>query len=90
MDKDLIIKKLKSFKKKISKQIKIDKMIFFGSLANNKGHKYSDVDLLIISPEFKEQRYVKRPIPIYKEWDLNLPVDILCYTPKEIKERINV
>lgn len=69
----------------MSKEIKIDKMIFFGSRATGKAKKYSDVDLVVISPEFKNKRFVKRSFQSYKKWDLDYPVDILCYLPEEFK-----
>ncbi|MBI2151377.1 nucleotidyltransferase domain-containing protein [Candidatus Woesearchaeota archaeon] len=89
MDNKAIIKSLKAYKKKISKKIKVDKMIFFGSMVNGKPHKYSDIDLLVVSTGFIKKRYVQRPLWLYKEWDLDFPADILCYTPEEIKERKN-
>jgi len=86
MDKK-IIKSLKEYKKKISHDIKVKQMIFFGSRAKGKLHKYSDIDLIIVSPEFKKQRYIHRSLDLYRKWNLDFPVDLLCYTPQEIKER---
>ena len=81
-----IEKKLREFKKELSKQIKIEKMIFFGSLVKGKGHKYSDVDLMIISPQFRRKDYRDRSLGFYKYWSLDLPFDFLCYTPEEFKK----
>lgn len=81
-----IERELKKFKKSLSKRIEIEKIIFFGSLAKGKGHKYSDVDLIIISPEFRGKEFRDRPLGFYKYWNLDLPFDFLCYTPEEFKK----
>ena len=68
-------------------------MILFGSYATGKYTKDSDVDLLIISPDFNEKRFTKRSIGFYKFWNLDLPVDYICYTPTEfenLKKRISL
>ena len=44
-----LTKELALFKKRLSKKMPIDKMIFFGSRAIGKAKKYSDVDLIIVS-----------------------------------------
>ena len=83
MDKDKIIKELKKFKKKN----KIDKMIFFGSRANSKYTKYSDIDLIVISPKFKKIKSFKRAPVLRLKWKLDYPVDLLCYTPEEFEKK---
>ena len=91
--KENIKKELKEFKKKLSNRIKIDRMIFFGSLAKGRGHKYSDVDLVIISPQFRGKEFRDRSLGFYKYWNLNLPFDFLCYTPAEfnkLKKQITI
>lgn len=57
--------------------------------------KDSDIDLIIVNHKFKGKKSFKRSIEFYKYWDLDYPVDFLCYTPeefnrlkKEIIERI--
>ena len=81
MDRRTIIKKkLKQFKNSVSEEIPITKMYFFGSRAKGTPNKYSDIDLIIISPKFKNMNFFKRGALMYKHWDLNYPVDFLCYT----------
>ena len=87
MDKKTVIKrKLGDFKKNANKDFPIKKMIFFGSRAGGKPHKYSDIDLLIVSPKFKKLDFFKRGARMYDYWDLTYPVDFLCYTPEEFKK----
>ena len=84
-----IKEKLKDFKKNLNKKIQIKEMILFGSRANGKSRKNSDVDLIIVSPEFKNLDFFQRGAKMYDFWDLDLPVDFLCYTPEEFENLKN-
>lgn len=79
---------LREFKIELSKEIKIDKLILFGSRAGagKKPTRWSDFDLLIVSPDFRKKKTLDRGIGFYKHWDLDYPVDFLCYTPEEFEE----
>jgi len=88
-----LIKNLKKFKEKISKKYNPEKIIFFGSRAYGKPHKDSDIDLIIVSKKFNGVSILKRSPELYLEWQLDFPVDFLCYTPKEfnkLKKRITI
>ncbi len=87
--KSKLIKKLKEFKK----QNKINKMYLFGSMASGKMHKWSDVDLIVVANRFKGKGLLDRSPNLYMKWDLNYPVDFLCYTPEEfnkLKKQITI
>lgn len=84
--KKYLVKNLKKFKIDLSKIISIKKMIFFGSMAYGKNHKWSDIDLIIVSQKFKNKKFRYRPIGFYKYWKLDYPVDFLCYTPTEFNK----
>lgn len=81
--KTTLIKSLKSFKKKVDKDFKLKKVIFFGSRAKGVPHQYSDVDLILVSSKFKKLDFVERGAKMYNYWDIHYPVDFLCYTPEE-------
>ncbi len=81
-----LTKKLALFKKKVSRDIPVKKMIFFGSRAVGKPNLDSDVDLIIVSPKFRKLDFFKRGAKMYDYWDLRMPVDFLCYTPEEFKK----
>ncbi len=85
--KETIVQRLKQFKRTISSQFSVEKMIFFGSMATGKHRKESDIDLIIVSPSFEGKRFRERPLGLYKYWRLNTPFDFLCYTPQEFKKR---
>ena len=73
------------FKAKLSKRIPIQKMILFGSRAKGKPSRYSDFDLIIVSKKFRRVNSLNRSLGFYKYWNLNYPIDFLCYTPEEFK-----
>jgi len=81
-----LVKKLKKFKKNLSNDILVEKMILFGSRTSNRAHRDSDVDLIIVSEKFKKLKFRERSLGFYKYWSLNYPVDFLCYTPEEFKK----
>ena len=84
--KKAIVKKLKHFKSELDGAIGVEKMIFFGSWAKGKQRKHSDIDLIIVSKKFEGKRFRYRPLGFYNYWNLNYPVDFLCYTPEEFKK----
>lgn len=62
-------------------------MIFFGSRAEGKYNRYSDVDIIIVSQKFKKLKSFQRPTVLRLKWNLSYPVDMLCYTPEEFEIR---
>ncbi len=77
-----LIGRLKDFKKKN----RIEKMYLFGSMMSGKTHRWSDVDLIVVSKRFRGKGLLERAPVLYMEWDLKYPVDFLCYTPEEFKK----
>jgi len=86
MDRRKLIRKLKEFKAQIESRYNPSKIILFGSMANGKPHKDSDVDLIIVSKSFEGKKSFKRSPDLHMQWDLDYPVDFLCYTPKEFNK----
>lgn len=88
-----VVTGLNKFRKRLSLNIPIKKMILFGSIAKGKSHKDSDIDLIIVSNKFKGKKSFKRSLGFYKYWNLDYPVDFLCYTPEEfdkLKRQITI
>ena len=81
-----IIKILREFKSETNKDLPIRKMFLFGSRAKGNSHKWSDVDLVIVSDKFKKLRFRERATKMYDYWDIDYPVDFLCYTPEEFNK----
>ena len=40
----------------------------------------------VLSTFARELSPLKRPVNLYLEWDLDYPVDFICYTPEEFKK----
>jgi len=82
-----IEQEIQKITQRIIEKYKPEKIILFGSYAWGKPEKSSDVDLFIVKNSKKERRFrttdVERIIR-----GRNLPVDILVYTPAEVKKRI--
>ena len=84
-----IIAKLKEFKAKVSKDYAVDNLIFFGSRVTGKPHRWSDIDLVIVSSKFRKMDFIQRGARMYDYWKLDYPVDFLCYTPEEFNRLKN-
>ena len=80
---------LKKFLKELNRDFSIDRIILFGSRAINNFSEESDVDLIIVSPNFEGKDFFERGAKMYDYWELDYPVDFLCYTPKEFNKLKN-
>ena len=85
MDREAV-RVINDFVKKIKKKFSINKVIFFGSRANDEYLKSSDIDLVIVSDDFEGIDFSKRISMIYNYWDFKYAVDFLCYTKKEFEK----
>jgi len=86
MDKKESINKINKFLKNVSKDFKIERAIFFGSRAIGIARKDSDIDLIIVSDDFEGMDFFERVSKMYDYWDLDIPVDFLCYTSREFNK----
>jgi len=80
--------KIPEIKEKIVREIDPEKIILFGSYAWGKPTEDSDVDLFIIKAS--GERRINRARRVREAISgSDVPVDILVYTPEEIKKSIN-
>lgn len=63
----------------------IQRIIVFGSRARGDAAPGSDLDILLIDPRFEGQAFFKRSVGLRRKLDLQMGVDILCYTPEEFE-----
>lgn len=62
-------------------------------MTSGKPKKWSDIDLIIVSKKFQKERLLRRGLQLYDYWNLDYPVDFLCYTPEEFdkaKKRVTL
>ena len=59
--------------------------MLFGSRAQGKAREESDLDVIIISDEFRNIPFIKRMTTIRRAVRFPKHVDYLCYTPEEFE-----
>lgn len=80
--------KIKDFVKRVRKEFRIEKAIFFGSRARGDYFKNSDYDIIFVSPDFKGLFFTKRIAKMYGFWKhFPLEIEPICYTPEEFKKK---
>lgn len=65
----------------IIKEYRPEKIILFGSLAENKIHEWSDIDMLIIKNT--QDRPIDRNLELFRLTHPKVGVDFFIYTPEE-------
>jgi len=81
------VKVVKRFIRKVSKYLKVEKAILFGSRVRDEWLEDSDIDLIVVSP-VNGIHFTDRAILLYRLWNDNYPLEVLCYTPEEFKKKI--
>ena len=81
---------VKEYLKNLPSNIKVDGLFLFGSYATGKVREDSDLDLIIISPDFKKMEFMKRLILLShvqgaSKLTRSVPMDIIGYTPEEFE-----
>lgn len=72
------------------KEWKIEKVIIFGSRIRGNHLKNSDLDLILISEDFKGLSLTDRIGKIsqyYNHWKADFSLELLCYTPEEFEKK---
>ena len=77
-----LIQQLKEFKHRN----KISKLYLFGSAALGTSRESSDVDLLVVAGRFRGKGLLERAPKLHMDWNLEYPVDFLCYAPEEFNK----
>lgn len=73
----------------LQKKIKLRGVLLFGSFAWGRPTKHSDVDLVVISPDFVKRSFDRRLNFLTKARDdqaRQIAMDIIGYTPEEFAE----
>ena len=70
----------------LSRKIPVEGVLLFGSFAYGNPTKHSDVDLVIISPDFKKMEFWDRVGWLSQQRDktsMQAAMDVIGYTPEE-------
>jgi predicted nucleotidyltransferase len=90
MDRKQIEKIIKIYLNDLTKKIKVEKAVLFGSAARGKISQNSDIDLLILSPSFTnlpdDQRFDILYTARKNEATQSVPMDIFGLTPEEYSQ----
>jgi uncharacterized protein len=62
-------------------------VIAFGSRARGDALSTSDLDLIVVSPQFAGMPFLKRPVAVLEALDYPAGLELLCYTPEEFEEK---
>ena len=81
-----VMKLLKEYLKKVNKKFKIEKAILFGSRATRDWLLNSDVDLILISKDFRGISFLDRMSEVIEYWDEYIDLEVICYTPEEFEK----
>jgi predicted nucleotidyltransferase len=79
---------IKDYLQNVKEKINVKKVILFGSAARGEMHRDSDIDLIILSPDFKKMEFMKRLIllsRLRRGMKKTAPMDIFGYTPEEFE-----
>lgn len=84
------VRAVKKFLDRVGENYDINRAILFGSRARDDYMKNSDVDILLVSDDFKGSRFPSRSAEMLKYWNFEHgDPEFLCYTQKEFKEMKN-
>jgi hypothetical protein len=81
--KRVLLEELKLICERLIKSYDPDKIILFGSLATDRVHQWSDIDLVIIKDT--DRRFVERGLDVCRITRPNVGVNFFVYTPKEFE-----
>lgn len=80
-------KVVKEYKRELKRHnISISKIILYGSFAHGNPKPYSDIDLIVVSPDLVRFSLLKRQ-EILSQLAMNIeaPLEVIGYTPKELE-----
>lgn len=78
---------VRDYADRLKEQIRVDRIIVFGSRARGEALNQSDVDVAVISPSFADMPWVRRLEFLSVNWRYNVPGECFGYTPEEFETR---
>jgi len=85
------LKAIERFLEELSKRVRVEEAYLFGSYAKGTWIKTSDIDLIIISPDFRGIPYLKRLDLINEiQWKLSIKpfIEAIPLTPEELEVKL--
>lgn len=78
---------LRGFVGRLRRTYRIERILLFGSRARGDSLESSDVDLVVVSPDFQGVGWRERIIAVSRMWKGPVRLEPLCYTPEEFRNR---
>lgn len=82
-NKELIIKVVVKYAETISKDIKVEKVILYGSYSKGSQREDSDIDIAVISPDFSGDRIEDQYRLMKYRRNIDLRIEPMPFTPDE-------
>ena len=76
---------IQGFGRRLTGRIRVDRILLFGSRARGEALHESDIDLAVISPDFKDLLWYRRMEMLAREWGYGPWAEIFGYTPEELQ-----
>ena len=92
MDKDAVLNILSRFRQSLeTRGVRVDRLVLYGSYANGNWREGSDIDVVVISEDFRGRTYWER-IDLLTEaiYDLFEPIEAVALTPAEWDDRASL
>src|SRR2546421_12386754 len=88
MDKDAALKLVRQFRESLrANGVRVARVILFGSHAMGTAREDSDIDLIVISPDFSAQELWDRlQLMAPSIWETHTPMEVIPMTPEEWEE----
>ncbi len=78
---------LRALISRLRRAYRIELILLFGSRARGDSLKSSDVDLVVVSPDFAGVGWLERVTRVARLWTGPVGLEALCYTPDEFERR---
>ncbi len=78
---------LERFLNRVKACFPLDRAIIFGSRARGDELVDSDYDLILVSEAFRSLGWTERATVVLEFWDLDVGLEVLCYTPEEFARK---
>jgi predicted nucleotidyltransferase len=74
---------LTRFARRLRHRHRVERLVLFGSRARGDALRESDVDLLIVSPDFRDMPFTARVTSVLDLWTGAVDLEPVCLTPEE-------
>ena len=88
-----VLDDLRKLKAELARRYDLSHFILFGSRARGQELLTSDVDLIVVSDDFRSIKFRRRPELVLQYWSDTVDLEVICYTSEEfeaLKGRIGI